>query len=63
LTQTAKAYRVYYAKVKDESSSAEYLMDHTAITYLMGPDGGYVGHFSHKVSPEAMAERLIQTIK
>jgi len=63
LTQTAKAYRVYYAKVKDETSSAEYLMDHTAITYLMGPDGGYVGHFGHNVTPEAMAERLLKTVK
>lgn len=62
ITQVAKAYRVYYAKVKDEDSSADYLMDHTAITYLMGPDGGYVGHFGHTVTPEKMAEKLAETL-
>lgn len=63
LTEMGKAYRVYFAKVKDETSSADYLMDHTSITYLMGPDGGYVGHFSHNTTPQAMAERLLNTIK
>lgn len=55
----AKAYRVYYAKVDEQDGSAEtYLMDHTAITYLMGPDGRYLRHFSHGVSVERMAEAL-----
>jgi protein SCO1/2 len=62
LTQIARAYRVYYAKVKDETSSADYLMDHTAITYLMGTDGGYIGHFSHNVTPEEMSERLLKMV-
>jgi len=63
LTAMAKAYRAYFAKVKDETSSAEYLMDHTAITYLMGKDGGYVGHFSHNTSAENMAKKFLETIK
>jgi len=62
-TAMGKAYRVYYAKVKDPDSSAEYLMDHTSLVYLMGPDGGYVGHFSHSTSPEKMAERLAKAIQ
>lgn len=43
----AKAYRVYYKKVKDEKSSAPYTMDHTSIIYLMGRDGRFVTHFTH----------------
>ncbi len=62
ITAVAKAYRVYYAKVKDEESSADYLMDHTAITYLMGPEGEYVGHFGHSVTPEKMAAKLEETL-
>ncbi|MBT3701099.1 MAG: SCO family protein [Alphaproteobacteria bacterium] len=62
-TAMGKAYRVYYAKVKDPDSSADYLMDHTSLTYLMGPDGGYVGHFSHTATPEQIAERLAKDIK
>jgi protein SCO1/2 len=54
----AKAYRVYYAEVKDESSSAGYTVDHSSIVFLMGPDGGYLAHFSHGTSPEKMAETI-----
>lgn len=43
----AKAYRVYYKKVKDEKSSAPYTMDHTSILYLMGRDGRFLTHFTH----------------
>ncbi|NJO38948.1 MAG: SCO family protein [Rhizobiales bacterium] len=50
----AKAYRVYHAKVKDEATSADYLVDHSAFFYLMGPDGSYVSHFSHSATPEEM---------
>ena len=54
----AKAYRVYYAKAKDDGSSAEYLMDHSSIVYLMGPDGNYVAHFSYGTGPDKMAEGI-----
>ena len=35
-----------------------YLMDHSAITYLMGRDGKFVAHFGHGTTAEHMAERL-----
>lgn len=55
----AKAYRVFYAKVEEEGGDpANYLMDHTAITFMMGPDGKFVQHFSHDATPEEMAERM-----
>ena len=54
----AKAYRVYFAKSKTEAESGEYLMDHTSIIYLMGPDGRYLTHFSHGVTAETMAKRI-----
>jgi len=55
----AKAYRVYYARVDEEGGDPDnYLMDHTAITFMMGPDGQFVQHFSHDATPEDMAERM-----
>jgi cytochrome oxidase Cu insertion factor (SCO1/SenC/PrrC family) len=57
IKQAAKAYRVYFSKVENGSSS-DYLMDHSAFIYLMGPDGKYRRHFGHDVSPEAMAEAI-----
>lgn len=58
----ARAYRVYYKKAKDEKSTAAYTMDHSALIYLMGPDGSYVTHFTHATSPDAMAERLAKLL-
>jgi len=55
----AKSYRVYYAKAKSEDEDPEsYLIDHSSIIYLMGPDGKFVTHFSHGTEPDVMAERI-----
>jgi cytochrome oxidase Cu insertion factor (SCO1/SenC/PrrC family) len=54
----AKAYRVYYKKVEDPKSSAGFTYDHSALMYLMGPDGKYLTHFSHSAGPDAIAARL-----
>ena len=54
----AKAYRVSYAKVEDKESAADYGVDHSALVYLMDPEGRYVTHFSYGLSAEQMAEKL-----
>nr|WP_279347250.1 SCO family protein [Govania unica] len=53
----SRAYRVYYQK-SVEGTETEYLMDHSAIVFVMGPKGQYVAHFSAGVSPEMMAKKL-----
>jgi len=57
IAAAARAYRVYYAKVEDESLS-DYTMDHSSIIYFMGPDGDFLGHFGPGTAPEKMAERM-----
>jgi len=57
IEKAAKAYRVYYKKAESESAS-EYLMDHTSIVYLMGPEGEFLRHFSYGTSPEDMAQGI-----
>jgi cytochrome oxidase Cu insertion factor (SCO1/SenC/PrrC family) len=55
----AKSYRVFYAKATGTtapSDPAAYIMDHTAIVYLIGPDGRYLAHFSPGTKAEAMAQ-------
>ncbi len=54
VADAARAYRVFYQKVEDDSAS-DYLVDHSSIVYLMGPDGDYVAHFTHATTPEDMA--------
>ena len=58
IRSVAKAYRVFYAKAKDDGSSTDYLMDHSSIVYLMNPKGEYAAHFSYGTGPEKMAQGI-----
>lgn len=58
IRNAARAYRVYFSKVKDPASGLDYSYDHSAITYLMDRNGKYVAHFPLGISANAMAKRL-----
>jgi protein SCO1/2 len=63
IADVARKYRIYYAKAADQDADDDaYTMDHSAITYLMGPDGRYVRHFSHVTSAERMTEQLREIV-
>jgi len=62
IAKAAKAYRVYYRKVQDESLS-DYTMDHTSFLYLMDAGGQFITHFPHSISPDKLAERLAAAIE
>jgi protein SCO1 len=55
----AKAYRVHRRVFRLEGAAREdYLVDHSSLAYLMGPDGEFVTMFPHGTTPERMAEAL-----
>jgi len=54
----AKAYRVYYKKSGD-TASANYLMDHSSILYLMDGNGRFVTHFTYTTDAKGLAEALL----
>jgi len=58
VAEAAKAYRVTYQKFQEEGAGENYSVDHSALVYLMGPDGKFVTHFPYGTSPEKMAETL-----
>lgn len=61
IASVAEAYHVWYEKVQ-EAGSADYLMDHTSITYLMDPEGEFVQHFSFGISADALGEALLAAV-
>jgi len=62
IKDVARAYKSFYAKVNSEDPE-NYLMDHSAITYLMGPDGKYIQVFNHGTPPDAIAKQLDKIIQ
>ena len=57
IAKAAKAYRVYYKKI-DNGGASDYLMDHSTIVYLMGPDGKFIKHFTYSTDAKAFSEAL-----
>jgi protein SCO1/2 len=55
----AKEYRVFYMKSPGNTPDT-YLVDHSSLTYLIGPDGEFVEFFGHSTSAEEMANRIKQ---
>jgi protein SCO1/2 len=63
IAAAAKAYRVFYAK-QEGADASNYLMQHTAFVYVMGPDGRYVTLLSPTggQTAEVMADRLRELV-
>ncbi len=57
-----KSYRAYARKVEAESAADGYTMDHSAIIYLMGPDGRFITLFDASDTPDAMAIEIAAQI-
>ncbi len=62
IAAVAKAYRVYYSKVENNSGPDAYLMDHSSIVYLMDRDGRFLKHFTYSTDAAALAKDLGQAI-
>jgi protein SCO1/2 len=53
-----KAYRVYFAKQATMSEELDYLMDHSAFSYLVLPGEGFVDFFRRELTAQQVAERV-----
>lgn len=54
----ARRYRVFYEKRPQGRGADDYLIDHSAFLYLLGPDGRPRFLFASNANPEAIAARL-----
>ncbi len=57
IKQTAKAYKIYYAKV-DDPQMTEYTMDHSSFIYFMDPDDNLVAIFRADDSADVIAQTI-----
>jgi len=55
IADIAKAYRIFYAKVTNVESPADYLVNHSVSTYLMAPNSKYIARFGHDSSPDDLS--------
>lgn len=62
IAAAAKAYRVYYAKAANSGADENYVMDHSTIIYLMGPDGRFVRHMPYTTDAAKLAAELKESI-
>lgn len=64
IAATAKVFRVHYAKSQRPDDSADtYFIDHTAIAYLMGPDGRFLRHFTYGLDAGGVAQRIREAME
>ncbi|HTZ35176.1 MAG TPA: SCO family protein [Stellaceae bacterium] len=56
VAQAAKDYKVYYAK--HPTAGGGYDMDHSALIYIMDPQGRFTATFTPEDTSETMAKRL-----
>ena len=57
IRNVAKLFRVYYAKAEPDEDG-DYLMSHSAFTYLMDGRGNFLRHFTTQDEPEYIAEQV-----
>lgn len=58
----ARAFRVYYAKVRSRDMT-DYLMDHSSFIYFVGPDGRVRSLFRPQTTPEAIAAAVTAQLR
>jgi cytochrome oxidase Cu insertion factor (SCO1/SenC/PrrC family) len=57
------AYKVFYAKVPNEKRPQDYLMDHSSLLFLMGPDGRFLKHFNYTIESAKLTKALDDLVR
>ena len=52
IAEVAKRYGVFYAEQKLDTAGGSYVVDHSADTFIIAPDGQLVGKMAHATPPD-----------
>ena len=65
IAAAARSYGVLFERddAEDGSETSDYSLRHTALTYLIGPDGKGVATFDHGSDPEEMAAEIFALLE
>ncbi|HVZ05874.1 SCO family protein [Hyphomicrobium sp.] len=63
IAATAKAYRVFYQKVPDQSDPKNYSVDHSSIFYLMGKDGNLVAPIPYSTDVAQLTQAIDKALQ
>ena len=59
IEQVKKIFRIYAVKSQqDQIELKHYLMDHSTVSYLMGPNGKFITFFRYGADPEVIVTKL-----
>ena len=54
----ARTFKAYFAKVPPKEAGGDYLMDHSAFTYLLDRQGRFIQHFRPGAAPDEIAKAI-----
>ena len=58
IAQITKPYGAFYARQNVETAGGGYVVDHTSDTYIISPDGHYVGKIPHATPPDDVVAEI-----
>lgn len=62
ISAVARDFKVYFAK-REQEGTDDYLMDHSALIFVMDPEGNYVRLFSSRDTPADIAQSLSSVLE
>lgn len=63
IAQAKAAFRVFAEFKGDAEATGGYVVPHSAIAYLMGPDGQHLDHFIESLDEQEVATRMAAAIR
>lgn len=63
IAEIAKRYGVFYAEQKVETAGGGYVVDHSADTFIVAPDGQLVGKMAHATPPDQVVVAIRKHLK
>jgi protein SCO1/2 len=63
VAKVAKAFRVYFAEVDHAPGEDDYLVDHSIVMYLVGPDGNFVDFYTQMSTASEIADKVEKAMR